>query len=203
MSKKKPQPIEGYFVAIGCELQDSPAWLAMRSHTRLVYIALAREVRYYKDGTNNNGRLRLSTRTAARRVNITQKMAWCSFHELEHYGFTVQTTPGMQGKNGRAARWRLTDIPHNSLDGAQTAATRNYLDWDGVLYDPKPKRRKARKVTSHRRQGPDVPQTSGGDVPQTSGGSQNGHLPDVPQTSDLDSFPFSLGSEAVAVAVAA
>jgi hypothetical protein len=195
--RKKTTPIDGHFVALGCELLEAPAWLAMKPHTRLVYIALAQEIRYFKDGTTNNGRVYLSTRMAARRVNISQRAAWSSFEEIEHYGFTVQTTPGVQGKKGRAARRRLTDVALDNPDGTKTAATKDYRDWDGVLYDPKSKRRKAQKVTSTVRQGPDVHRASGSDVPQTSGKSQNGHFTDVPQTSDLNSFPSSCSGDGV------
>ncbi len=155
MKRKTQRPIEGHFVAIGHELLGSPAWLAMRAHTRLVYIALLQEIRYYPDGSNNNGRVYLSSRAAGRRVNITKMTAWESFNEMEHYGFIVrETVPGMPGKSGRAARWRLADIAHENADGTKAAATKDYLDWDGVLYDPEPKHRKSRKLYRQTIQGP-------------------------------------------------
>lgn len=203
---KKKHPIQENFVAIGIELLESPAWSAMKYHTRLIYIALAQEIRYYKDGTNNNGRIYLSTRTAARRVNTRQATAWDSFNEMEHYGFTVQTSPGMQGKKGRAARRRLTDIACDNADGTKAAPTKDYLDWDGVLFDPKAKRqktRKPRKVIRPAYQGPVTPHVSGSDTPDVSGECGNGHLADTPDVSDLKSFPFNLDKAEPKPAVAA
>jgi hypothetical protein len=192
MKRKTQRPIEGHFVAIGHELLGSPAWLAMRAHTRLVYIALLQEIRYYPDGSNNNGRVYLSSRAAGRRVNITKMTAWDSFNEMEHYGFIVQTVPGMPGKSGRAARRRLTDIAHENADGTKAAATKDYLDWDGVLYDPEPKHRKSRKLYRQTIQGPVSPHDTGGVSPDDTGESQNGHLPVSPHDTDLDHLAIYL-----------
>ena len=137
---KKTSPVDGHFVALRNELLKSPAWLAMRPLARLVYIALAQEIRYYKDGSTNNGRVYLSTRMAPRRVNTSQRVAHSCFAEIDHYGFNVQTTPGVQGKKGRATCRRLTDIAYDNPDGTKAAATKDYLDWDGVLFDLKAKR---------------------------------------------------------------
>jgi hypothetical protein len=58
------------------------------------------------------------------------------FKELEHYGFTVMVQGahlGLSGK-GKSAHYRLTDRWH-----AGKPPTRDFDNWDGVLFDP-PKR---------------------------------------------------------------
>src|SRR5262249_4911703 len=52
-----------------------------------------------------------------------------------HYGFIVMTDPGSIGPKGRAARWRITDMAWGTLDGKPVEATKDYLHWDGVLFD--------------------------------------------------------------------
>src|SRR4029077_9728473 len=54
------------------------------------------------------------------------------FRELEHYGFIVLTEPGT---SMRAARWRITDAGWGKLDGKGIEPTKDYLKWDGVLFE--------------------------------------------------------------------
>jgi hypothetical protein len=151
-------------------------------------------VRPYRDGINNNGRVHLSTRMAARRINSSQRVAWSCFDELVHYGLIVQTTPGVQGKKGRAARWRLTDVACANPDGTMAAPTKDYLNWDGVLYDIKPKRRKAQKVTTIRSQGVTTKSSQGVTTKSSQGNAQVSGPGDYFSTSDIDIYPSNCAS---------
>src|SRR4029077_6503361 len=54
------------------------------------------------------------------------------FRELEHYGFIVLTEPGT---SMRAARWRITDAGWGKLDSKGIEPTKEYLKWDGELFE--------------------------------------------------------------------
>jgi hypothetical protein len=137
MSKKQNGQvyIEGQFVGLRYELLDSPAWKYLSMGARLLYIALLRQLIFRR---GNNGHIYLSNRTAMAEIGTNSFWSitkW--FRELQHYGFIEQTEPAMRGSNGRAARWRLTDVAFGELDGKPVMATKNYLRWSGELFDPK------------------------------------------------------------------
>ena len=64
------------------------------------------------------------------------------FKELQHYGFIVLVLPGRLGVEGRgkAPHWRLTELgstPKASADGLPEPPTRDFLKWDGSLFERK------------------------------------------------------------------
>ena len=66
--------------------------------------------------------------------------------EREHYAFIVLHEAGRLGVDGKgkAPHWRLTELGNTSrasADGLLDPPARDYLRWDGVLFDPKPFRR--------------------------------------------------------------
>jgi hypothetical protein len=107
---------------------------------RWLYVSLLRRLSY---NAFNNGKLFRSTREAAKEIGATQRAVWIWFKELEHYGFIVMTDPGCIGPKGRAARWRITDMAWGEMDGKPVEATKDYLHWDGVLFE-----RKSQKLCS-------------------------------------------------------
>jgi hypothetical protein len=133
MSKNRERGrISGQWAASRYEVLDSPAWKAMSFGARALYIALVRELSYSR---LNNGNVFLSTRDAAEQLGTRQVNIGPWYQELEHYGFVVMTSPsclGVEGR-GRAARWRLTDWTY----GPGCERTREYLKWDGTLFDKK------------------------------------------------------------------
>jgi hypothetical protein len=106
------------------------AWRAMSFGARSLYVAL-------KGQSSNTGNLAyLSYRKAANELGIKnlRKIAeW--FRELEHYGFIVMHRHGSLGVEGRgkAPQWRLTE---KSASPPGELATRDYLRWDGELFEP-------------------------------------------------------------------
>jgi hypothetical protein len=121
--------ISGQWTALRWEVLDSAAWKQMSMGARLLYIALIRPLSYYND---NNGRIFLSTRRAADELGASQRSICIWFRELAHYGFIAQTDPG---NAMRAARWRITDVGWGKLDGKPLEATKDYLKWDGALFE--------------------------------------------------------------------
>ena len=56
------------------------------------------------------------------------------FLELQHYGFIVMTRGGYLGLDGqgKATHWRLTELGYMT-----DPPTKDYLRWDGVLFETK------------------------------------------------------------------
>jgi hypothetical protein len=124
--------IEGQWAASRYQVLDSPAWRATSFGARALYIALVRQLSHSRF---NNGNVFLSTRDAAEELGTRQMNIGPWYQELRHYGFIVMTSQsrlGSEGK-GRAAEWRLTDWDW----GPGCEKTREYLKWDGAMFDKK------------------------------------------------------------------
>ena len=132
MSKKDKGRISGQFVPLLHEMMDCPAYLAMSHGARCLYLALKRR---HPRGTN---RAYLSYRMARRelRASFNKVKEW--FAELEHYGFIVLAVHGSLGVDGKgkAPHWRLTELGHVASLGGELPS-KEYLRWNGVLFDPK------------------------------------------------------------------
>jgi hypothetical protein len=104
---------------------------------RVLYVAL-------KGQSSNAGNLAyLSYRKAAKELGlrgIGRIGGW--YCELEHYGFIALHRYGALGGDGKgkAPQWRLTE---KGVAATGELPTREYLRWDGVLFEPKrsPKQR--------------------------------------------------------------
>jgi hypothetical protein len=131
--------IEGQWTAVRWEVLDSSAWKNMSLGARLLYIALLRNLGFKQ---YNNGKLFLATRTASKKLGVSQRIVCVWFRELEHYGFIVTTEPGTIGPKGRATRWRITDHGWGELDGKPITPTKDYLKWDGVPFTRGPQKQK-------------------------------------------------------------
>jgi hypothetical protein len=128
--------IEGAFTPLRHEPMNSPAWKQMSFGARLLYIALLRRLSF----TNyNNGQVYLSTRSAAKELGANKQSIVLWYRELQHYGFIELTEPGTLGAKGRAAHWRITDMAWGQIDGGPVRATKDYLNWNGELFNPGPK----------------------------------------------------------------
>jgi hypothetical protein len=130
--------IEGQWTAVRYEVMQSAAWKHMSMGARILYIALIKNLSFQAD---NNGKIFLATRKAAEDIGASQRAVCFWFRELEHFGFIVQTEPGT---SMRAARWRITDVGWGKLDGKSIERTKDYLKWDGELFERLPKNRKGR-----------------------------------------------------------
>jgi hypothetical protein len=106
----------------------TPAWKALSHGARSLYAALAE-----KYSTHLEGAVYLSHRRAQETLGSHSSRdsiaRW--FRELEHYGFIHKVSLAHHGLNGhgRAPHYRLTE--HSYLN---QAATRDYLNWDGVIF---------------------------------------------------------------------
>jgi hypothetical protein len=141
MKRRKNQRL---FVQLHLDLLNAPAWRAMGAAARVLYIALKRQF-----NGKNNGELYLSHREAVVELGLARPTIARGFLELQHYGFTVMTSPGWLGIDGkgRAPHWRLTEI-----DTADSAATMDFKRWDKTGFKPPPpKPRKGKRRSGRRR----------------------------------------------------
>jgi hypothetical protein len=156
--------IPGQYTAIRWEILDSVAWKQMSMGARALYIALIKPLSFNRD---NNGKIFLSTRDAAKQLNASQESACIWFRELEHYGFIAMTKPGTIGPKGSATYWRITDVGWGVLDGKSIEPTKDYLKWTGEVFDrrrPKTEKRPTKpfKVTNQTAHRLDQPNRSPG-----------------------------------------
>ena len=136
MSKKwGKEKIGGQFTPILHETMDCPAWKRLSHAAKWLYVLLKRR---HMSGRNTAW---LSFRDAGKELRCSHRKIATLFAELVHYGFIVKVrhgTPGVEGK-GRATVWRLTELgttrKHSSVDAFEPG-TKDYLKWDGVLFEP-------------------------------------------------------------------
>jgi hypothetical protein len=140
MKKKTTLP---KFVALFDETIDAPAWRALTPSARALYVALKRKLNYEK---NNNGKIYLAHRSAARELGSNKDCIARWYRELQFYGFIIMTEYGGLGINGkgRAAKWRLTEWEYDDKP-----ATWDFLKWDGKKF--KDGRRQYRQLRQHRK----------------------------------------------------
>jgi hypothetical protein len=137
--KKDKGRIQGQFVPLLHEMMDCPAYIALSPSAKCLYLALKRRV------ARNNNRAYLSYRMARRELGAGFNKVKEWFAELEHYGFialAAHHSLGVDGK-GKAPLWRLTELGHVAGAGTEFPS-KEYLRWDGVLFDSKPYRYSAK-----------------------------------------------------------
>jgi hypothetical protein len=155
MSKKnRGEKIRGQFTPIFHETTRSPAWKQLSFGARALFIAVRMRC------INNNGHVHLCQREAGKELGHLKRNDIANwFRELQHFGFIVQTEAASLGVNGRgkAPHWRITDLPTRGENGALDLATKDFLKWDGVLFEPHvaPSRRwSARKAAALKKNNP-------------------------------------------------
>ena len=100
---------------------DEPAFQALPAGPQMLYVHMKR----YFNG-ENNGKVYLSVRRAAKLLNVNKNTACRYFGQLEDKGFIVAVEVGrlgIEGK-GKATSWRLTEIGCLGLK-----ATQDYKNW--------------------------------------------------------------------------
>jgi hypothetical protein len=176
------------FVPLLHETRKSPAYRQLSFGGRALFTALS--ARCFK----NNKHVYLSQRDAEEELGHKDRNDIANwFRELVHYGFIVQTkgaSLGVDGK-GKAPHWRITDMPTRNADGGLDTATREFLRWDGVVFEPhvRPSRRwNPLKKAALKKQNPGrhVATTVDGTVPPVVGGTSpppedesGGHVPSI------------------------
>jgi hypothetical protein len=128
------------FVPMIKEVIAAPAWSTMSHEARSLYLALSAR---YNAIADNNGRIFLSTRQAAKEIGSGLEEVRNWFRELQHYGFIAMTEPGYLGTNGkgRAPHWRITVFSCKN-----DPPTKDFLKWDGTKFQRRT--RSSRKTES-------------------------------------------------------
>jgi hypothetical protein len=142
------------FVPLFVETLGSAAWKQTSFGARALFIALRK--RCFK----NNGHVYLSLRDASEELGHKDRNHIANWYrELEHYGFLVKTegaSLGVDGK-GKAPHWRFTDLPVRAGNGELKDATRDFLRWNGTVFEPHVRpswKWNARKAAALKKQNP-------------------------------------------------
>jgi hypothetical protein len=168
MSRKKfSEKLKGQWTPMFHETLMSPAYRQLSFGARALFTALHRRC------VKNNKHVYMSQRDAAEELNHKNRNDIANWYrELVHYGFLVQTEAaslGVDGK-GKATHWRITDMATRNQHGGFDEATKDFLKWDGVVFEPHvaPSRRwNARKTAALKKQNPGL--NVGTTVDSTSG----------------------------------
>jgi hypothetical protein len=121
------------FVPLFRETLETPAYRQLTFGGRALFTALRGKC------IKNNGHVYLSQREVGRELGHKNRGDIANWYrELQHYGFIVQTEAaalGVDGK-GKAPHWRITDMPTRKGNNELAAPTKDFLRWDGVLFEP-------------------------------------------------------------------
>lgn len=111
--KRNEQRVEHWTQMIRSTM-ETPAWRNLSTTAQALYPWLKFEWRGPK--ANNNGRIRLSVREAAKRLGVSVNTAGRAFHDLQAKGFLVVTEHARLGLSGEAKSpsYELTELalPH-------------------------------------------------------------------------------------------
>lgn len=125
------------FVPLQLEMMDCPAWRAMSHGAKYLYLSLKRRASYA------GNRAFLSYRLARQELRASPQKIKEWYAELQHFGFIELAQHhclGVDGK-GKAPHWRLTEKGQVGPTGE--LPSKEFLRWDGTVFDPKPYRRVA------------------------------------------------------------
>lgn len=112
MSKHKPgKAYKGHYTAVHKTTMDTPAWRALSSVAQALFPWLRLE--WKGSSANNNGKLSLSYRDAAKAMGIAKPHTiGAAFHELQAKGFIIVhevAALGIEGM-GKGFSFEITDI---------------------------------------------------------------------------------------------
>jgi hypothetical protein len=151
---KKHDKIQGRFLPMFYETLESPAYKQLCFGARALLTALRMKC------VKNNGHVYLSQRDAEEELGHKDRNDIANWYrELQHYGFIRQTEAaslGVDGK-GKAAHWRLTELPMRKDNNEMMPATKDFLRWDGTVFERhvRPSRRwNVRKQAALKKQNP-------------------------------------------------
>jgi predicted transcriptional regulator len=126
MTKKSKKKTERLWVKSYHETMESPAWRAMSTGARMLYLELKKH--YHR---KNQEPVYLSTRLAAKALNADKETICVWYAELVHCGFLVRVKEARKGDlGGRAAHYRLTDEAYLG-----DPPTKDFTYWNGVEFD--------------------------------------------------------------------
>lgn len=112
---------DGPFVKLEGWMLKSEAWATMKPGPRALYVELKRRF-----NGNNNGKIFLSCRDAAKALNVTTDTANQYFKQLEARGFITVIEGGHLGPSGvgRATKWALQEVGLN-----QRPPAKGFMSW--------------------------------------------------------------------------
>jgi DNA-binding transcriptional MocR family regulator len=121
-SYKRRKKGAGRFVQLHEYLMQSEAWASLKPGPRALYMELKR-----KYNGHNNGRILLSHRDAAARLNVHRNTVGSYFTELEERGFILMRQGPCLGPEGvgQTAHWVLQEHPTDD----QKPALRGFATW--------------------------------------------------------------------------
>jgi hypothetical protein len=161
MTRRHSGRIRGAFVPVLKDTMKADAWRAMSHGARSLFIALHCRYNYTTENAAYLAARKASLELGSHTNQITR---W--YRELQHFGFIRMVSPaylGLAGK-GRAAHWRLTDVPH-----AGQPATQDFLRWDGSAYheQKKPESYLRKPVLENTDTASSIPRTPPSSIPRT------------------------------------
>ena len=109
------------FVLIYHSLMDTAVWKTLKPAHRALYLEIKRQY-----NGHNNGKILLSYRDAAKRLNVSYNTVGGWFKALEKHGFILCMQKHYLGPSGvgQTSHWRLTEY---DCDGQK--ATNDYQRW--------------------------------------------------------------------------
>ena len=124
---RQERKAKGHVTLMSRSLMETDAWRALSSKAQALYVWLKLE--WKGNNSNNNGKIRLSTRQAAEKMGIHRNSAGEAFRELQAKGFIVVLEYAVLGTSGEAKSpaFELTEIamPHTSNSQGRML----YKDW--------------------------------------------------------------------------
>lgn len=116
-----------HFTKMVRKMMETPAWRALSPTAKALYPWFKFEWKGPK--ANNNGRIRLSVRQAAKALGVTPDTAERAIHDLQAKGFLVMTEMPSLGIEG-AAKCPAFELTEITLPGSQKPDGRKlYRDW--------------------------------------------------------------------------
>lgn len=108
---KRNEPREEHWTKLIRPTMETPAWRALSSTAQALYPWVKLEWRGPQ--ANNNGKIRLSVRQAAARMNVDMKTAARAFHDLQAKGFLFVIEAASLGFGGEAKSpsFEITELP--------------------------------------------------------------------------------------------
>lgn len=126
-SKRRGHSPHEHFTVFIRNLGEEPAFRAMSPTAQILYLWLRLEWRGEK--ANNNGRISLSYRQAAKCVGVHPNTIAHAFHDLQAKGFIVITQRAVLGVEGEA-RSPLYELTELAMPDAQPRVGRKlYREW--------------------------------------------------------------------------
>ena len=139
----KGRRTKGVFIPIPVYVVDHPNFIGLTHKAKALLLDLLAQIRVKEGGTKNNGDLTTAYTIMKERGWRSKETLWNARHELEYYGFLVQTRQGHNKKPSLfAITWWAIDECGGKLEVAST--TKSSDQWKEVKPKYKaPKRKKS------------------------------------------------------------